>query len=133
MENKRVPDQVLKSLTHLTSFLSNSRIDDTDDDEEMMEEEVETVNTFNDFRIREQPTIEPQHYEDDFIYEDDEEEYDNELDSSKFKFSFTPSTTLHPSSTTTQPTTTTTTTVYVDTPFRLKFDPQSGLFSTIKD
>ena len=122
---------------------------------------VDTVNSFNQFRLNQRKLLvkEPlsttttrvpikdyddDNYYDDSLFYDDESlksndyvQYDN--DEEQFRFSFNHrarfSSTFKPQTIPTRRTTQVplkeTTTVFLDTPFRLQFDPQSGLYSTV--
>ena len=164
VSNRKVPKEILLSLSHLTRFLSDKS--DDKDEEEMLD--VDAVSRFNEERrksliILKSPlsssttttTTTSSHDDlfskDDFDYEAegfDYHQYDQfEKADENFRFSFKqqqvqppefgstrfePTTTTATTSTMRQETTTTTA-VFVDTPFRLKLDPVSGLFKTVKD
>ena len=167
MSNEKVPKDILRSLSHLTRFLSDT-IDDKNEPEKEM---IDAVSRFNEERrktliILKSPltttTTSYPDYIDDDLFSKDDFDYDNEDDgvtipdyyqfeeaNQSFRFSFKqqqvqpPTTTSRrTTSTTTRRTTSTsrpsrrpetTTSLFVDTPFRLKLDPVSGLFKTVKD
>ena len=165
VSNEKVPKDILRSLSHLTRFLSDT-IDDKNEPEKEM---IDAVSRFNEERrksliILKSPlttttTSYPDYIDDDlfskddFDYEDDgvtiPDYYQYEEANQSFRFSFKqqqvqpPTTTSRrTTSTTTRRTTSTsrpsripetTTSLFVDTPFRLKLDPVSGLFKTVKD
>ena len=169
VSNEKVPKDILRSLSHLTRFLSDT-IDDKNEPEKEM---IDAVSRFNEERrktliILKSPltttTTSYPDYIDDDLFSKDDFDYDNEDDgvtipdyyqyaeaNQRFRFSFKQQQVQPPlQSTTTRRTTTTTTrrttstsrpsrrpetttSLFVDTPFRLKLDPVSGLFKTVKD
>jgi len=144
-------------LSHLTKFLS----DTIDDKNEQEKEMIDAVSRFNEERrksliILKSPlttttTSYPDYIDDDlfskddFDYEDDgvtiPDYYQYEEANQSFRFSFKQQQVQPPITTTRRTTSTsrpsrrpeTTTSLFVDTPFRLKLDPVSGLFKTVKD
>ena len=122
---------------------------------------VDTVNSFNQFRLNQRKLLvkesssttttrvpiknyDDDNYYDDDIFYDDESLKSNDYvhydyDEEQFRFSFNHrtrfSTTFKPQTIPTRRTTQTplkeTTTVFLNTPFRLQFDPESGLYSTV--
>ena len=122
--------------------------------------DVKKVSLFNDFREKFlqsasnsipklsspiTPAIDEHIFENEYYDEEESKvDYDYYLNESKgdnnFKSTFRSQQVQPPlvkisevSTSTKPPKTKDTTTVYVDTPFRLEFDPVSGLFSTVKD
>ena len=158
MSNEEVPKEILTSLSHLTKFLSrpktkNDGLENSDDG--MID--VKKVSLFNDFRMKffisdshkipksssPTPVLDEHIFENDYYDEEESEvgfdDYQTEnKEDNNFKFSFRSQQVQPPlvkiSETSTEPPQKLdTSTVYVDTPFRLEFDPVSGLFSTIKN
>ena len=160
VSNRKVPKEILLSLSHLTRFLSDRSADKNEEEKEMID--VDAVSRFNEERrksliILKSPTTSTTTFppedlfsKDDFEYEADSLDYYQydqfEEAEEKFRFSFKQQQVNPPdfgsarfdltstsTSTTTRRPETTTTAVFVDTPFRLKLDPVSGLFKTVKD
>ena len=158
LANTKVPREILISLTHLTKFLSSETSRENAEMNMMIETmDVKPLSRFNDSR-RKSLIVQPPRtsttttsstiaVEDDLFAKDDFNYYDYEDEDNlaeegfhqyestgdAFKFSFrqhkdpTTTTTRRPSSTTTP------TSLYIDTPFRLRLDPVSGLFKTVRD
>ena len=164
VSNRKVPKEILLSLSHLTRFLSERSDDKNEEKKEMRD--VDTLSRFTEERRKSliilkspftttttpSPPPDDLFSKDDFEYEDeglDYYQYDQfEKADDRFRFSFKQQQVTPPiksesgsarfePKTTTKTTTTrrpeTTTAVFLDTPFRLKLDPISGLFKTVKD
>lgn len=151
----------LGQLTKFLNKNQNDDTDETEDKTVLESLNVDTVKTFNKLRLTQRKLIakEPStttkapidYFEDDKFYDDnifydDESLNDNdyiqyESQEEKFRFSFNQQpkfpTTLKPKPIperkSTQTPTRETSTVFLDTPFRLQLDPQSGLYSTVLD
>ena len=151
----------LGQLTKFLNKNQNDDTDETEDKTLLESLNVDTVKTFNKLRLTQRKLIakEPSttrkapidYFEDDKFYDDnifydDESLNDNdyiqyESQEEKFRFSFNQQpkfpTTLKPKPIperkSTQTPTRETSTVFLDTPFRLQLDPQSGLYSTVLD
>ena len=157
LSNTKVPREILISLTHLTKFLSGETPRENAEMNVMIETmDVKPLSRFNDSR-RKSLIVQPPRtstttsstiaVEDDLFAKDDFNYYDYEDEDNlaeegfhqyestgdAFKFSFRQhkdpiTTTTRRPSTTTPPTS-----LYIDTPFRLRLDPVSGLFKTVRD
>ena len=159
VETGPLPSQILSALSQLTEFLNRNKPAEEEREEEIVLESlnVDTVNSFNQFRLSQRKLLvkEPlsrtttrvpiknydddNYYDEDIFYDDeslksnDYVQYDN--DGEQFRFSFNHRATFKPLAIPTRRTTPAplkeTTTVFLDTPFRLQFDPESGLYSTV--
>ena len=156
LSNTKVPREILISLTHLTKFLSGETPRENAEMNVMIETmDVKPLSRFNDSR-RKSLIVQPPRtstttsstiaVEDDLFAKDDFNYYDYEDEDNlaeegfhqyestgdAFKFSFRQH--KDPITTTTRrPSTTPPTSLYIDTPFRLRLDPVSGLFKTVRD